>query len=966
MFVLKYNAGGTLTGSTILEGNGTDAGYAITVDTSGNIYVTGRYISTTTTQINNLALSSTPVSSGYTFPASPSIAAFVLKYNAGGTLTGSTILDGTGMDIGNEITVDTRGNIYVTGQYASTTTTQINNLALNSTPVSSGYTFPVVAVASAMFVLKYNAGGTLTGSTILEGNGLDVGNAITVDTSGNIYVTGRYISTTTTQINNLALSSTPVSSGYTFPDSTSAAFVLKYNAGGTLTGSTIFDGNGSTDIGNAITVDTSGNIYVTGRYVSTTTTQINNLALSSTPVSSGYTFPASTTVAAFVLEYNAGGTLTGSTILDGTGVDIGNAITVDMGGNIYVTGQYISTTTTQINNLALNSTPVRSGYTFPAVSSTGAAFILKYGNVQNIQLTLPDPRIQTINEFTNLDGSGSDFGYSVATDSSGNFYVTGQYTASTTVAVNNLALSSTMDPTLYTLPVTTGSSAVFILKYNSAGILVGFTNLDGSGSDFGYSVATDSSGNFYVTGLYTSTTTVAVNNLALNSTMQSSGFTLPVVTSSAVFILKYNSVGTLVGFTNLDTIYALGAIIRYSVTTDSSGNFYVTGLYTSTTTVAVNNLALNSTMQSSGFTLPVITNSAVFILKYNSAGTIIGFTNLDGIGTDIGLGIATDSSGNFYVTGQYTSTTTVAVNNLALNSTMQSSGFTLPAATTVAVFILKYNSAGTNVGFTNLDGTGNDFGLGIATDSSGNFYVTGLYTSTTTVAVNNLALNSTMQSSGFTLPAATTGAMFILKYNSAGTIIGFTNLDGSGLNDIGIGIATDSSGNFYVTGQYTASTTVAVNNLALNSTMQSSGFTLPAATTVAVFILKYNSAGTNVGFTNLDGSGSDIGLWIATDSSGNFYVTGQYTASTTVAVNNLALNSTMQSSGFTLPAATTGAMFILKYSYSDTTLIRKTIYLQSPRNYYTINNGPSFLTIGPTSNVISADWTLDRWQLTLA
>ena len=266
-----------------------------------------------------------------------------------------------------------------------------------------------------------------------------------------------------------------------------------------------------------------------------------------------------------------------------------------------------------------------------------------------------------------------------------------------------------------------------------------------------------------------------------------------------------------------------------------------------------------------------------------------------------------------------------------------------------------------------LDGSVNDTGYGITTDTSGNMYVTGQYNSTTTVQINNLALSSTPVSSGYTFPASTgTGAAFVLKYNSSGTFLGSTLLDGTG-TDVGLAVAVDSSGNMYVTGYYTSTTTVQINNLALNSTPQSSGFTFPAASTQAAFVLKYNSIGTLAGSMILDGTGTDAGYGIEVNKmSADVYVTGQYTSTTTTQINNLALNSTPQSSGYTFPASTNSAAFVLKYSFSDTTLIQKNIYLQSPGNYYTINDGPSFLTVGPTSNVISADWTLDRWELYIA
>jgi ABC-type uncharacterized transport system permease subunit len=950
----------------LLDGTGIDSGYGITVDTSGNMYMTGYYTSSATVQINNLALNSTPVSSGYTFPATSgaSASAFVLKYNSGGTLTGSMILDGNGPDAGYGITTDTSGNMYVTAYYNSTATTQINNLALSSTPVSSGYTFPAASTFAA-FVLKYNSVGTLVGSMLLDGTGVDFGAGITTDTSGNMYVTGFYNSTTTVQINNLFLSSTPVSSGYTLPAaSTQVMFVLKYNSVGTLVGSMILDGTGG-DAGNGITTDTSGNMYVTGQYNSTATTQINNLALSSTPVRSGYTFPAASTFAAFVLKYNSGGTLTGSMVFDGTNSDIGYGITTDSFGNMYVTGQYNSTATTQINNLALSSTPVASGYTFPA-ASTGAAFIIKYGNVQNIQLTLPNPRLQTFSGSMNLDGTGNDFGYGITTDSSGNMYVTGQYISTATTQINNLALNSTPVSSGFTFPAAS-TQAAFVLKYNSSGTLLGSMILDGTSNDLGYGITVDTSGNIYVTGYYNSTATTQINNLTLSSTPVSSGFTFPASSQLAAFVLKYNSGGTLLGSMLLDgTIGDIG----YGITTDSSGNMYVTGSYNSTATTQINNLALSSTPVSSGFTLPATsTNGSAFVLKYNSGGTLTGSMILDGTNNDVGYSITTDSSGNMYMTGYYTSSATTQINNLALNSTPVSSGFTFPAASTSAAFVLKYNSRGTLVGSMLFDGSASEYGYGITTDTSGNMYVTGQYGSGATTQINNLALSSTPVSSGYTFPgsAAPGGSGFVLKYNSGGTLLGSMILTGT-IITFGYGITTDSSGNMYVTGNYNSGATTQINNLALSSTPVSSGFTLPATFSFnpAVFVLKYNTSGTLVGSMILDGTGNDIGYGITVDTSGNMYVTGQYISTATVQINNLALNSTPVSSGYTFPATSGASAFVLKYSFADTTLIQKNIYLQSPGNYYTINKGPSFLTVGPTSNVISADWTLDRWQYSIA
>ena len=453
----------------------------------------------------------------------------------------------------------------------------------------------------------------------------------------------------------------------------------------------------------------------------------------------------------------------------------------------------------------------------------------------------------SITQFTVLDGTGTDIGYGITTDTSGNMYVTGRYfSAGSTVTINNLALNSSLVPSGYTLP--SGSRGImFILQYDSTGKFAKRAILSGVGtSNYLYSITTDTSGNMYVTGQYSSAAgTLTINNLALSSSSSPSGYVLPTVSTNAVFVLKYDSTGTLAGFT---VINGTGLDTGYSITTDTSGNIYVTGVYASTAPVTINNLALNSSLVPSGYTLPTttITTNAVFILKYDSTGTIVGFTMFDSIGADTGYSITTDTSGNMYVTGTYTSSGPVTINNLALNSSLVPSGYTLPATTitTSAVFVLKYDYSGTIAGFTVFDGTGSDTGYSITTDTSGNIYVTGVYASTAPVTINNLALNSSLVPSGYTLPTTTitTNAVFILKYDSTGTIVGFTMFDSIGA-DTGYSITTDTSGNMYVTGTYASSSPVTINNLALNSSLVPSGYTLPAISTSGVFILKYTNDG---------------------------------------------------------------------------------------------------------------------------
>ena len=185
-FVTKVNPAGTaLVYSTYLGTSGTgESGNGIAVDLAGNAYVTGY----TTSPGFPGTTGSSIVSTNGAFQAtygSGAWDAFVTKLNAAGTaLVYSTYLGGSGIDQGFGIALDQAGQAYVTGQTNT-----------------SGSGFPGTTASSIQstnagdydaFVTKLNAAGTaLVYSTYLGGNGIDEGNGIALDQSGNAYVVGQ-------------------------------------------------------------------------------------------------------------------------------------------------------------------------------------------------------------------------------------------------------------------------------------------------------------------------------------------------------------------------------------------------------------------------------------------------------------------------------------------------------------------------------------------------------------------------------------------------------------------------------------------------------------------------------------------------------------------------------------------------------------------------------------------------------
>ncbi len=416
--------------STYLGGSGGDFGTGIAVDASGSAYITGSAGSANFPTANPLQ-----ASSGGSFDA------FVAKLNASGSaLVYSTYLGGNGIDTGYGIAVDGSGNAYVAGLADSTNFPTVNPIQAANGGIRDA------------FVAKLNASGSaLVYSTYLGGSGLDLALGIAVDASGNAYVTGGTLST-----NFPTLSPIQVANGGGMD-----AFVAKVNAAGSALLYSTYLGGSSGDEGYGITVDASGNAYVTGVAQSANFPTANPLQAAL----SGF-------ADAFVAKLNAAGSaLVYSTYLGGSGGETGAGIAVDASGNAYIAGGTSSTNFPTVN-------PIQA-----AMAGGGDAFVAKL-----------NPAGSALVYSTYLGGSGQDQGSGIAVDASGNAHVTG-------------LTYSTDFPTANPIQAANGGSFVaFVAKLNAAGsALVYSTYLGGSLGDDGSAIAVDTSGNAYVTGLTYST-----------------------------------------------------------------------------------------------------------------------------------------------------------------------------------------------------------------------------------------------------------------------------------------------------------------------------------------------------------------------------------------------------------------------------------------------------------------------------
>ncbi|HEX8456816.1 MAG TPA: SBBP repeat-containing protein, partial [Pyrinomonadaceae bacterium] len=386
------------------------------------------------------------------------------------------------------------------------------------------------------------------------------------------------------------------------------AFVTRLNSTGSLiTYSTYLGGSAqgqalsSDDTGLAVAADANGNFYVTGQ-TSTGSFPILN-ALQSTP---------SDFSTAFLTKFNSFGASVYSTYLGGTvdsfaGTFVQNAgrgVTVDAGGNVYVTGDTTAANFPTANPRQATLNGFRDAFV-TVYNPTGTAYLFS----------------------TYLGGGGSDVGRAVAVDTSSNILVAGDTNSSNFPVTNALQSASG------------GGQDAFVTKYSASGASYLFsTYLGGSSTDIVRGIAVDTSGNIYAAG----------DTLSANFPLAN-----PLQTASSggqdVFVSKLNSTGsafifsTYLGGNNND--------VGTGIAANASGRAYVSGITSSINFPTANPRQALSGGATDAFVTAIDTapNVTLAILSgriTNPAGTGVPEVNvsLSGAGSQT---IKTDASG-FY------------------------------------------------------------------------------------------------------------------------------------------------------------------------------------------------------------------------------------------------------------------------------------------------------------------------------
>jgi hypothetical protein len=217
------------------------------------------------------------------------------------------------------IGVDGSGNSYITGYFGGSTTLGLGE-ANQTTLVSAG--------ASDLFLAKYSPSGALIWAKRAGGTGFEEAFAITVDGSGNSYVTGYFEG---------AASFGPGEANQTIlpaPAGGAGIFIAKYNSNGALVWAKRAAGSGSGQ-GFGITVSKTENVYVTGSFTGSVSFGLGEANQKTLTSDGGFDL--------FIAKYDSNGALLWARRAGGTGSDEAFASAVDDAGNVSVTGSFEGT-----------------------------------------------------------------------------------------------------------------------------------------------------------------------------------------------------------------------------------------------------------------------------------------------------------------------------------------------------------------------------------------------------------------------------------------------------------------------------------------------------------------------------------------------------------------------------------------------------------------------------------------------
>ncbi len=454
-----------------------------------------------------------------------------------------------------------------------------------------------------------------------------------------------------------------------------------------------------------------------------------------------------------------------------------------------------------------------------------------------VLISAANVRSQVFDYAFQIGGESQDFGGDIATDASGNSFVTGsfRFTADFDPGPGVFNLTSSGGP----------ATDIFVAKYDPTGNLVWAFNLEGpiNVNAEGRAIAVDvnDNDNVYVSGLFRGTVDFdpgpGIFNLSsspIPGFPQSAG-------SRDIFLAKYDTAGNFIwaiGFGNPTGKNIHGIIL------DILGNIYLTGFFRNTVDFDPGPGIFNLT----GSAVHV---KDIYLAKYDPLGNFVwAFTIGSSNGSDSGLSIGLDGSRNVYLAGHLDGTADFDPGPGVFTLTNLNPGVE-------DIYLAKYDPLGNFIWAFNLDGTGGEGGTSLTVDAAGNSYVGGYFEST---------MDFDPGPGIFTLNHTGNRDIYLAKYDTDGSFIWAFSVGSNDLDQVH-SIDRDASGNIVIAGRFsgTADFDPGPNTFNLSSNGSED-----------IFAAKYDNSGNFIWAIGAGSNGRDVLNGVAVDFAGNTFVTGSF------------------------------------------------------------------------------------------
>jgi hypothetical protein len=404
VFVSKLDSSGHFLWAKNFGGASGSAAYSIAVNNSGDIYIGGIFYGTADFD---------PGAGVTSLTSAGNSDAFIAKLDSSGNFLWARSYGNTSSDEIFSIGVDGAGNVYSTGYFRNT---------VDFNPGAA--TVSIASAGSADIVLwKLDSSGNYVWAKTVGGALNEYGQAIEVDSSGNVYVTGNFYETVDFDPGVGTTNLTSVGS--------TDAYIAKLDASGNFIWAKSFGSTDGPDAGASIAVDVNGNVYTVGTF---------NATVDLDPSSGVASFTSAGWTDVFISKLDSSGNFLWGRCFGGTGFDYAYAAAVDGLGNIYSTGNFTG---------AVDFDPGAGVANLTSAASSSDAYISKLDSSGNFGWA------------KNFGGTAYDDSNAVGVDGNGYIYAVGGFRGTADfdpeTGVANIAAT------------TSTSNDVFILRINSDG-----------------------------------------------------------------------------------------------------------------------------------------------------------------------------------------------------------------------------------------------------------------------------------------------------------------------------------------------------------------------------------------------------------------------------------------------------------------------------------------------------------------